>query len=80
MLYGIPGANSSIRFEKLREGTVDFKKIRILKDIAAKTSAKNIKNLMMQLNEHLNSITIKGNFGEDYFTNSLKDGKKFPEQ
>jgi hypothetical protein len=31
---------------------------------------------MVQLNEHLNSITIKGNFSEDYFINSLNDGKK----
>ncbi len=38
MVY--PGANSSIRFEKLREGIVDFEKIRILKDIGAKTSDK----------------------------------------
>ncbi len=78
MIY--PGANSSIRFEKLREGIVDFEKIRILRDMSEKTSDKNVKDLMKQLNEHLNSITIKGNFGEDYFTNSLNDGKKILEE
>ncbi len=35
---------------------------------------------MMKLNKHLNSITIKGNFGEDYFINSLNDGKKILEE
>jgi hypothetical protein len=35
---------------------------------------------MEQLNKHLNSITVKGNFGEDYFTNSLNDGKKILEE
>ena len=78
MIY--PGANSSIRFEKLREGIIDFEKIRILRDMAEKTSDKNVKDLMKQLNEHLNSITIKGNFGEDYFTNSLNDGKNILEE
>src|SRR2546422_9034713 len=33
-----PGANSSIRFEKLREGIVDYEKIRILRELASKSS------------------------------------------
>ena len=47
MVY--PGGNSCIRFEKLREGIVDFEKIRILREKAAKSTNKDVKNLAQQL-------------------------------
>jgi hypothetical protein len=78
MVY--PGANSSIRFEKLREGIVDFEKIRILRDLVENSSDKNSKNIMEQLTEHLNSITLKSDFGENYFTNSVNEGRKILEE
>lgn len=51
-----PGANSSIRFEKLREGIVDFEKIHILKDKVAVSTNNKAKRLMSKLEAHLDSI------------------------
>lgn len=56
MVY--PGGVSSIRFEKLREGIVDFEKIRILKELASKSSDKNVKKSMTAFEKHL--ITFIG--------------------
>ena len=51
-----PGANSSIRFEKLREGIVDYEKIRILKEMAGKSTDPMVKNLLKELESHLNTF------------------------
>jgi hypothetical protein len=51
-----PGANSSIRFEKLREGIVDYEKIRILKEMAGKSTDPVVKNLLKELESHLNTF------------------------
>ncbi|TAL64975.1 MAG: DUF4091 domain-containing protein [Bacteroidetes bacterium] len=48
-----PGGNSCIRFEKLREGIVDYEKILILRKLASKSTSKNVKSLMMTLEAHL---------------------------
>jgi hypothetical protein len=39
-----PGGNSGIRFEKIREGIVDYEKISIIKTLAAKSSDASVKN------------------------------------
>jgi hypothetical protein len=74
-----PGGNSSIRLEKMREGIVDFEKIRILKELAAKSSDNNIINLMKKLDEHLQTLTIKNDYDEGYFENSLQKGRQILE-
>jgi len=48
-----PGANSSIRFEKLREGIVDYEKIRIIRALAGKSSDTKIKTQMKDFDSHL---------------------------
>jgi hypothetical protein len=51
-----PGASSSIRFEKLREGIADYEKIRLLKEWAARSSNANATALMKDLDHHLSSM------------------------
>jgi hypothetical protein len=51
-----PGGNSCIRFEKLREGIVDFEKIRILREISSGSTDENIKSLINNLNSHLSTF------------------------
>ena len=48
-----PGANSSIRFEKLREGIADYEKIIILRDLARRSSNASVKKIMADLENHL---------------------------
>ena len=54
MVY--PGGVSNIRFEKLREGIVDFEKIRIIRELAAKSSDKKVKDLAAQFDKHLTTF------------------------
>jgi hypothetical protein len=51
-----PGGNSSIRFEKLREGIVDYEKIRILRKFAKESKNDNAKKMMNELEALLNSL------------------------
>ena len=51
-----PEGNSSIRFEKLREGISDFEKIRILRQLAANSSDIKTKDSMNDLRNFLDSI------------------------
>src|SRR4030095_9214670 len=70
-----PGANSCIRFEKLREGIVDFEKIRILKDQAAKSTNKNVRQLWQKFEEHLKVFTTEHDFDEMKITDEVNTGK-----
>jgi hypothetical protein len=70
-----PGANSSIRFEKLREGIVDFEKINILRGLAAKSNDKNIVNLWKNFEQHLKSLTSEKQFNESKLLNDINSGK-----
>jgi hypothetical protein len=54
MVY--PGGISSIRFEKMREGIVDFEKIRIVKELARKSTDKKIKRSMADFQAHLETF------------------------
>jgi hypothetical protein len=76
-----PGGNSSIRFEKLREGIVDYEKIRIIKESAAKSSDPQVKNLLKQLESHLNKFIgdpdlTKRDFDTHKITDLIQDGEK----
>jgi hypothetical protein len=75
-----PGANSSIRFEKLREGIVDFEKIGIIKKLAANSTDSNIKNSIEELEQLLQSMTVKNDYSGEYFSNSLNKGKNILEK
>ena len=54
MVY--PGGVSSIRFEKLREGIVDFEKIRILREKVSRSSDKKVKKSWEAFEEHLTNF------------------------
>jgi hypothetical protein len=71
-----PGANSGIRFEKLREGIVDYEKIMILKKLAAKSTAKPVKDLMSALQAHLETLNAEKEFGEDKLKADIEKGRK----
>jgi len=75
-----PGGNSSIRFEKLREGIVDFEKIRILKEKASKSTDAEVKNLLLQLDDHLKTFLQEKNFDTKKITADVSKGKKIIEQ
>ena len=71
-----PGANSGIRFEKLREGIVDYEKIMILRKLAAKSTAKPVKDLMAALNAHLETLNAEKEFNEEKLKTDIESGKK----
>jgi hypothetical protein len=75
-----PGGNSSIRFEKLREGIVDFEKIRILKEKAATSSDAEVKSLLQQLDDHLKIYLAEKDFDIKKITADVSKGKKIIEQ
>jgi hypothetical protein len=74
-----PGANSSIRFEKLKEGIQDYEKIRILRTLVAKSNNKEAKNLMKDLDNHLETFISdpdysKRDYQVDRMTESIHQG------
>ncbi|WP_426671880.1 glycoside hydrolase domain-containing protein [Mucilaginibacter sp. McL0603] len=71
-----PGANSGIRFEKLREGISDYEKIRILKESVAVSKDKKCKELMARLNEHMKTLVNEHEFNEDILKMQVSEGQK----
>jgi hypothetical protein len=71
-----PGANSSIRYEKLREGIVDFEKIRIIRQLALKSSDKTVKNLVAELDAHLQTFNAEKEFKSDKLEEDINKGRK----
>ena len=78
MVY--PGGGSSIRFEKMREGIVDFEKLRILKNKAAKSADPSVKDLMQRLQLHLQTLTSEKGFKEEKLQSDLQKGKEMIEE
>jgi len=76
LLFSLSGANSGIRFEKLREGIVDYEKIRILKEMALASPDKKAKALMNKLDEHLKILTTEHGFNEDTLKMQVYEGQK----
>jgi hypothetical protein len=70
-----PGANSCIRFEKLREGIADFEKIRILRERAAQSADKKVKDLWRAFDQHLDLFINEHDFDEMQITNEVHRGK-----
>jgi hypothetical protein len=75
-----PGGNSCIRFEKLREGIVDYEKIRILREEALKSHDKDVHALMQQLDEHLKVFLAEKDFEPKKITADVDKGKKIVEE
>jgi hypothetical protein len=75
-----PGANSGIRFEKLREGISEYEKIRILRNQAAASPDKKSKALMQQLDVLLGIIAIEHEFNEDTLKKQVYDGEQIIEK
>jgi hypothetical protein len=76
-----PGANSSIRFEKLREGIVDYEKIRILRELAGKSSNPMVKNKLKELDDLLTTFIgdpdlSKRDFDTQKITGMIQNGEK----
>jgi hypothetical protein len=59
-----PGAVSSIRFEKLREGIVDYEKIRLIRQRAAPATDPETTRLLADLNRYLGAIALEREFAE----------------
>jgi hypothetical protein len=75
-----PGGNSCIRFEKLREGIVDYEKIRILREKAAGSQDKEVKELVRQLDELMQIFLKEKDFETKKITADVWNGKKILEQ
>jgi hypothetical protein len=75
-----PGAQSGIRYEKLREGIVDFEKIRILKEQASKSTNKEVKALWQALEKHLNVFLLEKDFNTDKIITDVNKGKQLVHQ
>ena len=71
-----PGANSGIRFEKLREGIFDYEKLRILKELVLVSSDKKSQTLMLKLDAHLKTLTTDHDFNEDKLKMQIYEGQK----
>jgi hypothetical protein len=70
-----PGANSSVRYEKLREGIVDYEKMMIVKGLAAKTGDKVIKELWKAFEQYLKVFTTERDFNEEKITGDVNRGR-----
>jgi hypothetical protein len=77
MVY--PGGNSCTRFEKLREGIVDYEKISILRELATGSSNKKVKSLMIALEDHLRLFLNEHEFKTEKITADVDEGKKMVE-
>jgi hypothetical protein len=75
-----PGGNSCIRFEKLREGIVDFEKMRILREKAKKSSDAQVRSLLNQLDEHLKIYLAEKDFNTEKITADMEKGRSILEQ
>ncbi len=74
MVY--PGGNSCIRFEKMREGIVDYEKIRIIKSVAEKSNDVAVKNLLSQLTTILETINDEKTFNEKKLIDDVSKGRQ----
>ncbi len=70
-----PGANSCIRFEKLREGIVDYEKMRILRGMATKSTDANVKKMMNEFDAFLKTFVQEKIFKSENLEEQVKKGK-----
>ena len=70
-----PGGNSCVRFEKLREGIVDYEKIRMLREEALKSNNVDVKNLIRQLDDHLKTFLVEKDFNTKKIIEEVNKGR-----
>lgn len=75
MIY--PGGKSCIRFEKLREGIVDYEKIRIIREKAEGSNNPKVKSLLKALNEHLGVFVKEKDFDEVKIAKDIAKGNQY---
>lgn len=69
-----PGGTSCIRYEKLREGIVDYEKILILRELASKSTNKKVKSMLTALDAHLATFTVERDYSKrDYSVSTITD-------
>lgn len=71
-----PGSQSSIRFERLREGIVDFEKIRLLRRWASDSPKANVSALSNELQGELSTVASDRDFNEASLRDSLAKGTR----
>ncbi|HLI92990.1 MAG TPA: DUF5107 domain-containing protein, partial [Puia sp.] len=72
MVY--PGGNSCIRFEKMREGIVDYEKMRILEQEVSASTDERCKELWRQLQGELALMTKEHVYRTDTLEKQVSDG------
>lgn len=70
-----PGANSSIRYEKLREGIADYEKISILKKLVAGSGDAAVRKLWQVFEQHLSVFAAEHDFNEEKITADVNKGR-----
>jgi hypothetical protein len=78
MIY--PGGNSSIRFEKMREGIVDYEKINILKKKAVNALSTKDLTVIRRLNSYLRRFVEEKAFKEEKLQADINEGKRIIEE
>jgi hypothetical protein len=67
-----PGGNSSVRFEKLREGIVDFEKVRLLRSRFSASADPEVQRLLSKLDQLLGSIARTREVNEAQASETLR--------
>ncbi|HVX48634.1 MAG TPA: glycoside hydrolase domain-containing protein, partial [Chitinophagaceae bacterium] len=75
-----PGGASCIRFEKLREGIADYEKLRILRQLASKSTNGHVKELMGELDAHLAQLAGEHDFKIEKISADIEKGKQLINQ
>jgi hypothetical protein len=78
MIY--PGGESSIRFEKMREGIADYEKIKIIKAKASASNNADIKKLGLQPEQHLQTLVTEKEFNKEKLKSDMQKGKDIIDQ
>ncbi len=71
-----PGGASCVRFEKMREGIVDFEKLRILRAKIGRSSDPSVKPLAFQLDQLLKNISTSKDLTIDKLKGDIQQGRK----
>ncbi len=79
-----PGGSSSVRFEKLREGIVDYEKIRILRGLASQSTNGTIRRQLRDLDDQLRTFVgdrdyNKRNYDQARITEAVHKGMRMLE-
>lgn len=62
------------RFEKMREGIVDFEKVRILRELTAQSGNAQAQGLLKQLDQHLSIFPKEKEFDESKISADVRKG------